>query len=246
MKISSLIIFIAGLICTSCLDAPNYPDTPKIEYNDVLFKVVGDNSDPDSLIIVIKFEDGDGDLGLRATESTAPYNLKNYYSNKTGQLFDFNNEGAEDLMTIDDIGIIDTLPPFEGFYRCISWDTQPEIYYQDGTQLEDTVYFQFNKRYHNIYVDFLVLEAGKFKKFDWRKEIDCSIDYNGRFPLLNDTPDKDRVLEGSLRYGMVSTGFKPLFNGKTMKLRVQINDRKGHFSNVIETPEFTLSDIQVN
>lgn len=246
MKINSFIVFIAGILLTSCFDPPDYPDTPRIEYRDVLFKNVGDNSDPDSLVISIRFEDGDGDLGLRTTESAPPFQLKNFYSNKTGQLFNFAQEPAENLMTLSDVNVIDTLPPYEDFYRCIRWDTQHGLTYQDGTPLTDTVYFQFNKRYHNIYIDYFVLENGAFQKFDWKKEIDCSVDYNGRFPLLNDDPDKKRVLEGNLRYGMVSTGFKNIFGNKTMKLRIQISDRKGHFSNIIETPEFTLSEIQVN
>lgn len=244
MKINSFIVIFAALVLSSCFDAPNYPDTPKIEYKDVLFKDV--SNDADSLIIVVDFEDGDGDLGLSTQETSPPFNLKNYFSNATGNLYQFGNEPAENLMTIKDLAKIDTLPPYEGIFRCIRWDTEHGIQYPDGSPLEDTVYFQFNKRYSNIYIDFLVLESGTFQKFDWRKEIDCSTTMDGRFPMLNETPDKKRVLEGTLRYSMPSYGFNNIFGSKTMKLRIQIVDRAGHFSNIVETPEFTLSDIRVN
>jgi len=79
---------------------------------------------------------------------------------------------------------------------------------------------------------------GSFEEFDWREEF-CTT-YDGRFPILAKEKDLSSAtpLEGTLRYAMLSTGFKFQFSIKTLKLRVQIQDRLLNKSNVIETPEF--------
>jgi hypothetical protein len=115
--------------------------------------------------------------------------------------------------------------------------------YKENNIVKDTLYFQLNPDHNNIEVDFLVKNPnGTFTEFDWRKEFNfpnCGISFDGRFPILY----KDRPgapLEGRIRYGMGSIGFKVLFGLKTLKLRVQIKDRALNKSNIIETPEFTL------
>lgn len=236
-------IFVAFLALTSCFDAPEFDTTPKIEYSSVKFKDVGTNSDADSLIIFLNFEDGDGDLGLSTQELSPPFNQKTYFSNKTGQPINLlNSFPLEDLMVLSNRSIIDTLPSFAGAPKCFNWDTNPELFLNNGDQLKDTVYFQFNPRHYNIFVDFFVDNGGTFTKFDWRLEIDCSTNFDGRFPILNDT-GKDKGLEGTLKYGMVSVGFKSIFKDNLMKLKITILDRSGNYSNTIETPPFRLSEI---
>ncbi|MBL3655620.1 hypothetical protein [Fulvivirga sediminis] len=244
MRINSLLLFLfIGAISISCFNSPDFPDTPSIEFQDVEFKRVGGFTDPDSLVISLRFEDGNGDLGLDGSESNAPFNNKNYFSNKTGQFFNFGLENAEDLLTYADRATIDSLPAYSGDAICFHWDISPDIYYQDGSQLEDTVYFQFNRRYYNIFIEFLVNEDGEFKVFDWQKEIDCSSTFDGRFPVLTDDVNRKNPLEGSIRYSMTSIGFEKTFEKKPLKLRVYILDRAGNQSNTIETPEFTLESI---
>ncbi len=242
MKYLSLTFVSILTIITSCTEAPEFPDTPKIEFKDVIFKDIGSNSDADSLIIFIDFEDGDGDLGLDAEETSSPYNQKFYFSNKTGRPFNFSLETLDDLMKLDDIGVIDTLPPFSGASRCLNWDTNPDIFFSDGTQLQDTVYFQFNPRHNNIFVEFLVDRGSGFVTFDWRLEIDCSTNFDGRFPILKDD-SRSKALEGTIRYKMVSVGFKNIFGEDRVKLRVTILDRSGKYSNTVESPPFRLSEI---
>ncbi len=228
------------LIASSCFDAPQFPNTPKITFKNILFKDL--NSGPDSLNLFIDFEDGDGDLGLDPSEIADPYNQKHYFSNKTGSKFNFVTETSEDLMVLSNRTDIDSLPPFSGDAKCFNWDTNPELFFEDGSQLVDTVYFQFNKRFNNIYVTYLVDRGSGFQVFDWRKEVDCSTNYDGRFPLLNED-GKKRALEGTIKYGMVSVGFKSLFKDDLMKLRITILDRSGNYSNTVETPPFRLSEI---
>ncbi|MTI39903.1 hypothetical protein [Fulvivirga lutimaris] len=240
VRFSIIILFLA---LTSCFDAPEFDTTPKIEYSSVKFKDVGTNSDADSLIIFLNFEDGDGDLGLGTEELNPPFNQKIYFSNKTGQAIDlFNSFPLEDLMVLSNRSSIDTLPAFSGAPKCFNWDTNPELFLNNGDRLKDTVYFQFNPRHYNIFVDFFVEDGGSFRKFDWRLEIDCSTNFDGRFPILNDG-GKEKGLEGTLKYGMVSLGFKSIFQDNLMKLKVTILDRNGNYSNTIETPPFRLSEI---
>jgi hypothetical protein len=107
----------------------------------------------------------------------------------------------------------------------------------------DTLYFQLNPDYNNITVEFLVKNSdGTFTEFDWREAFNypnCGISFDGRFPILfKDKPGAP--LEGKIKYGMGSIGFKILFSTKTLKLRIQIKDRALNTSNFIETAEFTL------
>jgi hypothetical protein len=49
---------------SSCFDPPVFPDTPTIEFESIEFREFGGFADPDSLILKIKFQDGDGNLGI--------------------------------------------------------------------------------------------------------------------------------------------------------------------------------------
>jgi len=137
----------------------------------------------------------------------------------------------------DDIAVLDEFSKFA--------DTLTN---QSGTfyLITDTLYHVSNPNHYNIEVDFLVLvdpnnpnPALRYEEYDWREER-CST-YDGRFPFLSET---NTALDGTLKYSMESRGFQILFGGKTIKLRVQIKDRKLNKSNVIETGDFTLVSIR--
>jgi hypothetical protein len=65
-------IFVLVVFLTGCLAKPNYPIIPVIEHVSTQnFKT--SNARIDSLAITIKFKDGDGDLGLSATDTFPPY-----------------------------------------------------------------------------------------------------------------------------------------------------------------------------
>lgn len=246
MKISTFLILIVVIWCSSCIESPNFPTTPKIELINYRFVEVGDQNDPDSLQITIKFEDNEGDLGLDADETFYPYELHKYFNNKTGRAINFSEESIllEDLMKYSDRANIDTLPPFTDPYTCTRWTTFPNLFVNDTTRLQDTVYFQFNPRHHNFLVDFYVEEGGSFRKFDFRTEIDCSTNFDGRFPVIAKDNRKDAPQEGEITYTMANRFFLSFFEGKRLQLRIQIIDRAGNFSNPITTPAFTLREIQ--
>jgi hypothetical protein len=221
----------------ACFNPPEFPVTPQIEFESIRYKEVGTGSDAkfDSLILTLSFKDGDGDLGLAADEigcisDSICYNNKFYFIKKSnGRPVTYKDKRTDPLYNY--------LPLWDKPYNCTNWEIRTT------NNVRDTLYFELNPDHYNIEVDFLVKNGdGSFTEFDWRNEFDfpnCSQGFDGRFPILfKDKPGAP--LEGKIRYGMVSTGFKFLFSVKTLKLRVQIKDRALHKSNIIETPEFIL------
>ncbi|WP_155211526.1 hypothetical protein [Fulvivirga aurantia] len=247
MKIATFLVLTTGLLLSSCINDPNFPSTPQIDLVDVKFFKGATTSAPDSLQVTISFEDGEGDLGLSSNETAAPYNLADYFNNKTGRPIDFSQGGInlEDLLTYKNRATIDTLPPFEEPFTCTRWTTTPELF-SDTTRLQDTVYFQFNPRHNNFFVNFYVKESGSFRKIDFREELDCSTTFDGRFPLLNKEDNQNTPKEGSITYNMQSRAFQAFFGDKTIQLQIRIVDRAGNFSRWVTTDEFKLQDIQAN
>jgi hypothetical protein len=234
-------VSLVALFMASCFDPPVYSLVPVIELQDLYFLDVEDPSQFDTLVIKLKFKDGDGNLGIGSNEISEPFNDK-YFFDLSGKpiaaplLTDV-------LMTYDTRrnAPYDTLPGFIKPYNCINWLI-------DSVQNKlDTFYFQLNPNHYNIFVDFLEKNAdGSFTEFDWRTEFtypNCGITFDGRFPILSDLNHKT-PLDGTIKYGMVSTGFLVLFSIKTLKLRITIQDRAFNKSNVVETKEFTLQSIK--
>jgi len=219
---------------TACYSPPEFPLEPTIDYDNVEFKEVANSLD--SLIISIAFQDGDGDLGLDANETQPPYNDVWFYNigtNTDPVPLSYSNRFEEPY---------DTLPPYVWPYTCINYTVNHDFEDYQG----DTLYFQTNEDHWNIIVEYFVKKNGIWTEFDWITSFEpqCTDNYNGRFPILGDD-NADTPLEGVLRYGMTSAGFKFLFRNDTMKLRLKIKDRALNNSNVVETPEFVLRDITV-
>ena len=247
MKINTLLLIITiGLTASSCFDAPNYPDQPRIEFNYVQFKS-GGLTDADSLIVSVHFEDGDGDLGLGPNDTQYPYSSKIYF-NKSGAIFNPQVDLLpEDLATYSDAQVLD-LPPYSGDFICLNYDINPTLKRLDGVevQIEDTVYREFNIRNNNFILQIQIKENGEFRNYNERTELDCSTTFSGRFPILSDDLSKPSPLEGSIRFAVTDFGIEDLFQRETLRLQVYIYDREGNPSNVVESPEFTLQDIRVN
>lgn len=232
----SSVVLTFGIVLISCFAPPAFSPNPSIEFNTIKFKDVGDASDSDSLIFTINFKDGDGNLGLDPSEVDPPYNNKFYYQFPDGSYITY-----ETKRTNPDY---DTLPEFVNPYNCTNW----EVIRDNLGRATDTLYFQLNQNYYNIFVKFFVSTAnGDFVEFDWRKEFSypkCGLSFDGRFPILSKDLGHKSPLEGQIRYAMGSVGFKLLFSIKTMYLQIQIQDRALNKSNVVNTPKFTLQSIQ--
>jgi len=217
---------------SSCFNPPEFPVEPQIEFKSIQYKEIGTgfDSDYDSLILTISFKDGNGDLGLDASEVDPPYNNKFFFVQPDGKYITYKTRRT--------VAGYDTLPAFVKPYNCINWEV-----IRENNIVKDTLYFQLNPDYNNITVGFFVKNSdGTFTEFKWREAFNfpnCGISFDGRFPILyKDKPGAP--LEGTIRYGMGSLGFKALFSIKTLKLRIQIKDRALNKSNIIETNEFTL------
>ncbi len=265
-KITSGLLSILALmlVVSSCFDDPEFPNEPRITFNSIIYKDrASTGAAADSLLLVINFEDGDGDLGLGPDENNTPYQERNYFSNKTGRLLDFQNETSEDVLSIGEIGEIDSLPEYENNPRaCLFWDINPQIDVVDpGTgdiiPLPDTAYYQLNERHNNIFIRFYndLNNDGEIdeenEEFDWStiNLPTCSGNYDGRFPILSDDLSDSSPLEGTISRGMIQGvpfSVDAFLGNRLTKLRVYIMDRAGNRSNVIETPEFRLNDIRGN
>ena len=112
---------------------------------------------------------------------------------------------------------------------------------------QDTMYTEANEFHNNIFVTFFLKKNGEYEEFDFLALFapQCNpIGFDGRYPLLND-PDRDRPLEGKLKYTMKSAAWELTFRLDTLKLEVYIYDRALNKSNTITTPDFVLRDILV-
>ena len=221
-----LYVFLFGLfLMSSCFEPPVLPPEPSIKLKSYEFKP-SPIEGFDSLIIEVNFEDGDGDLGLTTFDTIPPYNDFYFYVDDDGNLIKYDSTDS-------------SFPPFS----CV--DYEPIITTNnDGTKTVEYYYVLRNEDHYNFFLDFYVKNsAGDFEKYDFLVErcgpdLQASPGFNGRFFPLNSS-GKTRPLEGILRYG-IQSGFKFLFTNKTLKLRIQIQDRALHKSNVVWTKEFTL------
>lgn len=87
MKFNTLLFFASAIALASCVDIPDFSDTPQIFYNGIDQSTETDSSGRkirENVVITVDFEDGDGDLGASSEERsdpafTAPYgNWGNY------------------------------------------------------------------------------------------------------------------------------------------------------------------------
>ena len=84
---SALLFVISAVVFGACFDPPEFGNSPAIEYKGVSF---GKNEAGDEVLIVsVNFKDGDGDMGLSATDpdhAIKPYHDINFFANDNGQL----------------------------------------------------------------------------------------------------------------------------------------------------------------
>jgi hypothetical protein len=216
------VLIVAGA-AVSCYDKPVYNYVPSISIENFYFKQIA-NSPLDSMVIVLNFQDGDGDLGLDASQTDPPYHLYTYYVIQGDTL---------------ELGENDTLPPF----NCIDYEIVAKFNDAGMVINADTIYVQRNPNYFNYFLTFMVRDraSGNYRAFDPAVDRNCAPPYNGRFFNLNTTGDV-RPLEGELRFGL-SSGFRLLFRNDSLKIRVQIQDRALNKSEIRETEPFMINDI---
>ncbi|MFY0651811.1 MAG: hypothetical protein JXQ96_07240 [Cyclobacteriaceae bacterium] len=255
--------FLLAIILGSCSAPEDFSTTPSIEFDQIVYKDLEDA--PDSLILFIDFQDGDGDLGLSRDENDYPY-----------QDFDFVIDEDGRIVTL---GATDVRPPFYRFafesgsnpeiisekdnrpgFSCDDYDLlfineNRDVFIPKGTKTteinlaefrEDTLYVIKNENRNNIFVDFYRKRGSGYEFIDWKRAFDvngCGIDFNARFPIFDQT-SLGSSLEGTIKYSMTSSGFNILIRTDTFKLKVKIKDRLLNDSNIIESRDLTLADIK--
>ena len=244
-------LILAG-ITDSCLQQPEYSVIPSIELLDVTFKP-GNLAQQiqDTLIITLKFRDGDGDLGIGPDDSATwdsyspwywAYDTVNFNLGYTGDNTVTPPPGYKYINYRAKFNVppLDTLPLLD----CKNWE---ELY--RGQVLTDTLYITQNLKAFNINVDIYTSSTGgaPYTKFDPSTYFTfpgCNVNmFRGGFPNLSSDVNKKSPLDGVLTYKIQSFALKSIFNIATLKIEVQINDRAYNLSNLVEKEGFTLSSI---
>lgn len=223
----SLYALLLTLVLSSCFEEPDFPVEPRLTGKpEIIFKEM---EGPDSLIIRVEFEDGDGDLGLLGSgaDIDTPYNEISVIE-RNGQpvIFDPNDP------SLPDFSCENYLFPAKGDSLIV-----------DGWIIKDTVQVRFNETGRNFDIELLVKRQDEYVEYNFRKER-CVVPLGGRFPPLKEDFNDKKPLKGVIEYRQVSSGILPLFRNDSLKIRVKIRDRALHESNVIESDPFTLRGIE--
>ncbi len=258
----AIVACLLSCIAWSCSAPDPFPITPRIEFNQLVYKEF--ENEPDSLILFIDFQDGDGDLGLNSDENDYPYQDFDFVVDEDGRIVTL---GATDTrppyyrLAFDSgvppqlISETDNRPPFScDDYDLLFINDDRDVFVPKGTKrenidldvfTEDTLYVVKNENRNNIFVDFYRKRNGNYEFIDWKRAFDengCGVDYNARFPIF-DPKSVGSSLEGTIKYGMVSSGFFALIRTDTFKIKVKIKDRQLHTSNEVESGDLTLRGI---
>ena len=222
-KVYFLYVLVVLVALVSCERPPELPIEPNITFNQVIFKKgqsSGGSFAPDSLIIKINFEDGDGDLGLSKDDTDPPYNEFDVQFTPQGDTIKFGAPGQPD-------------------YSIFDW-----LIIAPSATSVDTVRVVYNENFKNIFLDFYYKNAsGDYVLIDFFSIFGNSASgfgLDGRFPVLN-TRDVERPLKGTLTYKTgLAFSLNTIFRNETLRVDVQIQDRAFHKSNVISSPDFKL------
>ncbi|MEO9964428.1 MAG: hypothetical protein ABJF11_01490 [Reichenbachiella sp.] len=250
----------------SCTEPDPFPIIPQIQFNNMEYVELLENGSPDSLILYLNFQDGDGDLGIEGDEDLAPFHDFDIVLDNEGKVVTIGQPEVELPLFLftPRFGVVgrfsdeDNRPAFD----CANYDTlyiknDRSDLYLPGTPLDqidltefykDTVYIQRNPYENNIIVKYFRKRGtDEYEEINWRyltSEYGCGISFDGRFPILDiESAIDGSSLEGVIKYSMVSTGFRTVLRKDTFKLQFQIIDRGLHGSNVADTGDLTLDQL---
>ncbi len=245
----------------ACYPPPEFPEEPEISFESLRYVPV-EGIDKDSLVLVLKFQDGNGDVGLDVTESYCPYHNYNYVVDSSFNLVTISSDSKPPFYiwnpsTNSQIGPVlqqnscnDEIELFSETDNRPAFDC---LFYEIVTQGEtsDTCYVVRNKYSRNIFVSFEVKRNGVYIPFEFdesvRQEtsgaISCTFGsiWDTRFPILDQINfEEEKPLAGSLEYVMTSNGFELNLRNETFRIQAQIVDRSLNESNIVYSPDFTI------
>ena len=219
--LSAFYVFIfTSLLLTSCYDDPDFGNEPRLTYIDVYFRENAPGT-LDSLVVIVNFEDGDGDLGI--IQGEPGYELYTRIPSPPPDSKPYWVYDADD----------DRMPE----YNCVDYEFAPRT---EGDSIRDTLYVERNEAYYNYSLNLFTKVEDQFLEVDRF----CAPPLGGQFFPLKDNLNTDGPLRGTLVFG-TEDAYKAQFRNDTLKAQVIIRDRAGNVSNAIETDPFTLNDIAV-
>ncbi|EMR01612.1 hypothetical protein [Cesiribacter andamanensis] len=229
MKYSPFLLSLL-LMASACYSEPEFPVEPEISFENVRF-IDMPSGQPDTLLVTVSFQDGNGDLGLRGTEDTPPYHLYDYVFKPDG--------------TYLKIGEFDTLPA----YTCNKYrigTITGGVFLLDQLNGRDTVYVKPNRFYYNYFADLYRIRNGQEILVDYAAESgsSCGESLNGRLPISMFSSNGSAI-SGTITRSFGSRGWLVSFANDSLKIKVRIADRDLNLSNVAESPVFTLRGVQV-
>ncbi|MEQ9441855.1 MAG: hypothetical protein RIG62_22635 [Cyclobacteriaceae bacterium] len=243
------LLLVIVVLCSSCekeLDEPNYSEIPIIELRNVKWVRIeeGNGSLVDIIQIEIGWQDGDGDLGMNARE---------VFTNTDFQPFHLVRDEHDRIQYFN--STTDTFSCSK--YIAASPDRPIEI---DNDIIEDTVRVIHNKYRGNFHVAILYKRQGEFVEYDFLKE-DCRTPIKGLFPPIDSLAHEKVTYDdggpfviyqespwsGTITFTVSSYLSNKIFSSNslsqdTLKIRVQINDRALHDSNIVESEPFTIEE----
>jgi hypothetical protein len=174
-----------------------------------------------------------GDLVFPRTKKKAMYadDVPNYAFPYTCTNFVYRSILIEEA----DAAVLDNVTP----RKAVTFEARNYI------EITDTLYFDPNPNHYNIEVRFYTKNGEDYDLYDWRSDgcnrvTNVGQTFDARFPVLS---EDQNTVEGTLKYGMYSLGFKETFGNKTLRLEIQIKDRALNKSNLVVTPDFSLLEI---
>lgn len=252
----NILCLISLLIVGSCFEPPQFSIFPKINVEAVRGKEVPGNLTADSLVVTVKFQDGDGNIGIGPNENKPPFHERWFFLiNPISACDPGVSAPCKKISFVDAANLknyvsyklrktpaYDTLPEFKQPFDCFKYYV---VTNESNNKAIDTLYSELNNRYSNFFMEILVKNGADFEVFDFRKfpYPNCEIyGLDGRLPIL--AKDKDLSLslplEGIISYKAASPAFYKDLRNKTLKVRVQLMDRDGNMSNIDESNEFIL------
>lgn len=223
MKVKShtYILLFAAVLVYSCVSPPDdFPSVPQISFNNLEY--VETNS-ADSLMVSVDFRDAEGDLGLNPREVDPPFHPLDFQTDADGNLITYGNR-----------------PPEAPTFNNRDWVINPLI--NNTEEIKDTIWVKINPDQYNVFIKFFIKRSGNYTEYDFSGPPFYST-FNGRFPRIL-TEERPRAIEGTIQYSMLSLGWNSIFRNDTLKIDVQIQDRNLNKSNVVSSPDFTLSQIR--
>ena len=233
----SLSVFL--ILTSGCFDPPEFSDVPEIKFKSIRFVEVEGASD--TLELSFEFQDGNGDIGLSSNDLDlqSPYHsLNEIRDSDNNQVFFGNPEAVRPPLFVVNPWEPDDRTLFSNTYNPPPYNTRDWLIREAQGDTVMVIENEFNK---NIRIDLLRKAGGQYVLIN----DELFEDFDSRIPIFDqESLLQRRALSGTINYAMQSQAFPIIFRNDTIKLRFFIYDRALNKSNVEETPDFVLSDIQ--